>query len=392
MGYHLTGIHSEGVSNISINNIVFRNYSLHGISLRNSHNINVTKCTAENIGGAALAVSPAIIYAGNGFEFTLNSTDCSITDSSALNIFDSGFSPQVFESSTATKNVKFINCYAEKCGFAGIEISVLKYGTTSDENIENVIVSGCTVYKRGKGWSGRRYGNEGHGIRVKADEGAGSISGVSITQSTVSGCEGSGIFIAGESGTVDVSRCFISENMDNGITCFDDKPNSSLKLKLAASLISDHAGSSSGIRYSVINGNGMSLINNTFSENIVAIMFGDCGGLVQLTNNIFYSTGVAAYLYAASPPSNVQSDYNCFYEHGGVSIFTWSATYQLVSDFSSTSGLDQHSIGDDPLFAGSDNFHLQSASPCKNSGTPAGVSIDYEGNNYASPPSRGAFR
>lgn len=93
VGYHLIGIQSEGVSNISINNIVFRKYSLHGISLRNSHNISVTKCTAENIGGAALAVSPAIIYAGNGFEFTLNSTNCSVTDSSALNIFDSGFSP-----------------------------------------------------------------------------------------------------------------------------------------------------------------------------------------------------------------------------------------------------------------------------------------------------------
>ncbi len=392
-GYHLIGVHSQGVSNIAISNITFRNYSLHGISMRDSHNIAVTGCVAENIGGAALAVSPSIIYAGNGFEFTLDSTDCSVSDSSAVEIFDSGFSPQVFESNTTTKNVKFINCSARKCGFAGIEISVLKYGSSAGEKIENVLVSGCEVYDSGKGFSGRRYGNEAHGIRVKADAGAGSISGVLIAQTTVSGCDGSGIFIAGESGTVDVSRCSISGNSDNGITCFDNETNTTLKLILSASLVYNNTGSANGIRYAVDSGNGFEIVNNTFCNNRIALYVHSCGGSASLRNNVFYSSSSSdVYLYSGGVLSGLYSDYNCYYEHGG-NIIGWGGNaYSNLAAFQAASSKDGNSIGTDPDFVSATDWHLQSASACKNSGEASGVSVDFDGNAYGASPSRGAFR
>ena len=117
-GFYLIGVHGENISNVNIKNIHFKNYSCHGVSLRNSNYINITGCKAENTGGAVLSLSP-LLYGGNGFEFTLNSGNCSIGNSSAVNIFDSGFSPQVFESNTLTHDISFSNCIADKCGFAG---------------------------------------------------------------------------------------------------------------------------------------------------------------------------------------------------------------------------------------------------------------------------------
>ena len=390
-GYYLIGVHSQGVSHIAINNIDFMNYSCHGVSLRNSHNITVKGCSAKNTGGAVLTLSPSLLYGGNGFEFTLNSSDCTVTDSSAVNIFDSGFSPQVFESGTTTRNVKFENCIADKCGFAGIEISVLSYNGSSGEKIENVTVSGCAVTDCGKGWSGRRYGTEGYGVRVKADTGAGTMTGISITRTKVSGCAGSGIFIAGETGTVDVSRASISGNSVNGITCFDDQANATLRLRLTASCIYNNNGSVKGISYAVNNGNGFEIVNNTFYGNTYALWMENCGGPAILKNNIFYSSG-DVYLYTAGIVSGLNSDYNCFYEHGG-NIIGWGGTaYSTMAAYKSGSSKDANSIGSDPNFVSISDFQLQSGSPCENSGVAAGVIVDYEGNPYGATPSRGAFR
>lgn len=389
-GYHLIGAYSTGVSYIDINNIIFRNYSLHGVSLRNSHNINVMGCTAENIGGAVLSLSP-LLYGGNGFEFTLDSSDCAVSEAVAGNIFDSGFSPQVFESGTTTKNVSFTNCAANKCGFAGIEISVLRYNASSGEKLENISVTGCRVFDSGKGWSGKRYGNEGHGIRVKADDGAGSITGVSITRTEVINCAGSGIFIAGESGTVDISRALILSNAENGITCYDPDSNSTLKLRLNSSQIVDNTGSASGIRYAVNNGNGFQIVNNTFRNNNISLYIDNCGGASVLKNNIFYSTG-QVYLYSGSAIAGLVSDYNCFYEHTG-SIIGWNGSaYSNLAAFRAAASKDANSISGDPKFVSSTDLHLQSGSPCKNNGVAAGVTVDYEGNAYGATPSMGAFR
>lgn len=395
-GYHLIGVHSTGVSHISIENIAFRNYSLHGVSLRNSHDIRVSGCAAENIGGAALTVSPSIILAGNGFEFTLDSSDCAVTDSSASNIFDSGFSPQVFESGATARNVSFTNCVADVCGFAGIEISVLRYNASSGERIENVTVSGCTVRNSGTGWSGRRYGTEGNGIRVKADDGAGTITGVSITQTEVTGCAGSGIYVGGESGTVDVSRSLIHANAASGILCQDaGSTNATLKLRVTSSVVRDHTGAgAAGVGYTVVNGNGFDISNNTFYGNSISVYVGNCGGAAAIKNNAFLASNTSqTYLYGGADLASVQSDYNCFSENGG-NILGWiSSAYTAVSAFALDTGLDQHSIGSDPKFVSSPgDFHLQPSSPCKNTGVAAGVAVDYEGAAYGATPSRGAYR
>ena len=393
-GFYLIGIHGENLSNVNISNIHFKNYSCHGISLRSSSNITVAGCRAENIGGAVLALSPVLLYGGNGFEFTLNSSNCSVFDSSAVNIFDSGFSPQVFESNTQTRDITFSNCFADKCGFSGIEISVLKYGTSSNEKLQNISVDSCTVNNSGKGWSGIRYGSEGHGIRIKADTGAGSISGVSITGSDIQNCASSGIYIGGEAGTVGVFRCKIGGNK-YGIQCAGIMGVASLKLKVHSSLIlNQNSSGAQGISYNVATGSSFEIINNTFCNNLMSFFIGSCGaGTRILKNNIFYSAdSLHTYLYCGSNPA-IQSDFNSFYQHGG-NIIGWNGTaYTSVANFSSAWSTDTNSAGSDPeLINPSADWHLEGSSPCKNAGTSAGVLTDFEGNIYTNPPSIGAFR
>ena len=393
-GFYLIGVHGDSISNVNINNIHFKNYSCHGVSLKNSNYINITGCKAKNIGGAVLALTPVLLYGGNGFEFTLNSSNCSVSDSSAVNIFDSGFSPQVFESNTLTRDITFSNCIADKCGFAGIEISVLKYGTSSNEKLRNISVDSCMVSNSGKGWSGIRYGNEGHGIRIKADTDAGSITGVTITQSTVQNSASAGIYIGGEAGTVNISRCMISGNK-YGIQCAGISGVASLKLKLSSSIIIyQNALGAQGIAYNVATGSNFEIINNTFFNNTLSFFIGPCGtGTRILKNNVFYSSNTShTYLYCGSNPA-IQSDYNCFYKNEG-NIIGWNGTaYKSLSDFSSESSTDANSIESNPQFINaSSNWNLQSGSACKNSGISAGILTDFNGNSYGNPPSRGAFR
>jgi hypothetical protein len=394
-GFDLFGIHGDGRSYIRINNIHFQNYSLHGVTMKNCSNIEVRNCIAENIGGAILSTSP-VIYAGNGFEFTLNSSNCSVYDSTAKNIFDSGFSPQVFESNTTTRNVLFENCTAEKCGFAGFELSVLKYGTSSNESLENIRIVSCAVTGSGTGWSGIRYGSEGHGIRVKADTGAGDITGVSITRSTISDCEGAGIYIGGETGTVEISRTRISDNNDAGVMCEGIAGVSTLKLRMTSSLVLDHtyAPTTPGISYNVVDGNGIDLVNNTFYNNGYGLIFVNCGGTAVVKNNIFYSNAVTQWqMVNLDSDISCQSDYNCFYIAAGIQIGWKGTPYTDMPAFRTATNLDLNSPGLNPLFdtPGID-FHLQNSSPCKSTGTSAGVAVDYDGNLFGGSPSRGAFK
>lgn len=395
-GHHLFGVRGENVSNIRIRNLHFKNFSCHGAAMRSCSGIAISDCVAENIGGAVLALSPALLYGGNGFEFTLNSANCSISGSTAMQIFDSGFSPQVFESNTATRDVLIENCVARKCGFAGIEISVLRYGGSSGERIENIRVVSCDISESGAGWSGVRYGNEGHGIRVNADTGAGSMDTISIEHTAVRNCENAGIYIGGEAGTVDISRSLIQGNRAAGIKCNGLSGVATLRLCLTSSLVLNHDGASSiGVGYNVVNGNGLELAHNTFVGNRIGLYVGSCGGEAAIRNNVWYSSSTShTHLYAAAGFSPAALDYNCYHEHGG-SIIGWEGSaYASVSAFSGARSWDSHSIGADPLFenAASD-WRLTSASPCKNAGTAAAVWYDCAGALFhALTPSMGAYQ
>ena len=160
-------------------------------------------------------------------------------------------------------------------------------------------------------------GSEGHGIRIKADTDAGSISGVSISRSTIQNCESSGIYIGGEAGTVNISRCKISGNK-YGIQCAGLSGVTSLKLILKSSLIiNQNASGARGIAYNVATGSNFEIINNTFCNNTISFFIGSCAaGTKILKNNVFYSSNSShTYLYCGSNPA-IQSDYNCFYENG----------------------------------------------------------------------------
>ena len=389
-GYYLIGVYGNGVSFIQLKNLIFSEYSCHGLSIKNSADISVSDCRAENIGGALLSINP-VLYGGNGFEFTLDSARCSISDSIAESIFDSGFSPQVFESETATSDIRFDGCTALSCGFVGIEISVLNYNGSTDETLTDIIVSDCTIKDSGKGWSGIRYGTEGHGIRVKTDTGTGSISGVRIERTVIERCAGSGIFVAGNTGTVQIHRTKLDGNSGTGITCINMASDPAPALELSSSIISNHA-TGQGIYYSTVNGSGFKIKHTTFAHNALALYINSAGSGSTLENCIFYSQS-SAYLYAAAVPDNASFDYNCYFENGGAIIGIGSVAWGNVHAFASDENLDEHSIGSNPEFVNTENdWHLKSISGCKNTGVPTSISEDFEGTSFDSGfPSRGAY-
>lgn len=397
-GYELFGVTAKEISNIQINNMYFKNYSCHGVTIRNCNNVTIRNCVAENIGGALPAGNPANLHGGNGFDFRLGSSNCGIYNSRAINVFGSGFSQQVSESGSVAKNIFFENCVAEKCGFAGIEISVISDNGSTGAKLENTQISKCTVKNSGTGWSRNRYALEGHGIYIKADtqKNAGAITDLAIKQSEISGCEGDGIYIEGETGTVTVSRSLIKDNKRNGIECEDNSGALTLKLQLSSSLIIDNKynATTTGVKFNVADGNGFELINNTFCNNTVGLYVDNCGGTAILKNNLFYSADPAhAHLYAAKDLGSVISDYNDFYQNGGAVIDWASSSFATVSAFSATTKLDTHSIGAAPSFVSPSNFHLSQSSPCRNAGTVAGVILDYDGKPFGTTtPSIGAFQ
>jgi len=56
-------------------------------------------------------------------------------------------------------------------------------------------------------------------------------------------------------------------------------------------------------------------------------------------------------------------------------------------------GTGTNALTSNPLFVSvaSKNFHLQSTSPARGTGTAVGLSVDRDGVAYGNPPSRGAY-
>jgi hypothetical protein len=188
------GIHGSGVSHIRIENLHIRNVSLHGIAFEDGSDITVRGCTVEKSGGAVISVSP-FLRAGNGIEFGNASSRCSVSACTVADIFDSGISPQTYDSNKNASGFTIAGCSIARCGFAGIEVAVLSNGGKTGSSISGVNVRDTSISSCGKGWSGQRYGSEGRGIKIAADAGAGGISGVSMSGVTVTGCRGRGFFL-----------------------------------------------------------------------------------------------------------------------------------------------------------------------------------------------------
>lgn len=389
--HELFGVYADGMSYIKIKNINLTRQSLHGMSFKNSHHIEIENCNANFIGGAVILTNP-VIYAGNGFEFSGNSYDCLIKNSSAVNIFDSGFSPQTFDSNTSINNITYENCVAEKCGFAGIEISVLNQNNSSNETISNVNINNCSVFDSGKGWSGKRYNSEGYGIKIKADLNAGTISNISIEQTSVFNNEGAGIYISGECTEILINRNSVYQNKVHGIEVLQST-NVPINIKVTSNEIYKNNNSleTCGISYNVNGGFAPVFINNTFSENSRGLFLWNFAGEPVIKNNIFYAT-YGTHFYSPVLIEGTNIDYNCYYDFGDNLIGYNGIAYSDLNTYQTETGHDLNSIDENPLFINMNDFNLQNNSPVKNKGTNAGIIYDRVGNIFNNPPSMGAYQ
>ncbi|HPC42600.1 MAG TPA: right-handed parallel beta-helix repeat-containing protein [Spirochaetota bacterium] len=107
---------------------------------------------------------------------------------------------------------------------------------------------------------------------------------------------------------------------------------------------------------------------------------------IIIRNNIFYEGNLGLWMGYASEYDGVLSmDYNCWYQAADVimRISDISAEYTMAqfADYQALTGLDAHSLAEDPQFvdAASHDYRLQAPSPCIDAGTSSGVTLDFGG-------------
>lgn len=400
----LYGIYATGRSDISIQNVDVTRTSLHGIEFYDCVRCSVTDSTLENIGGVVIDTNPSTppdyLYAGNGIDYSDSSTNGQVSNVIVTDIFDSCLAVEVFTKDNIADSITLENAQLSKCGFAGVELSVLdNQGTNINSQINNVAVSNVTVNNAGKGWSGQRYGTAGHGMRIVADQNAGTMSGISVQTSTFNGSAGDGIKIAGEVGVVDLHRINANTNDGIGINVLDANA-ATLGLKISSSLIYSNAGN--GISYNAPNGAGLQVYHTTFYDNggtpqKINLAVYNQANLADIRNNLFYTSSAMTHLYSAAALINPIVDHNCY--NNVTSMFDYiGSVYSTVLDFNAATGgafgFELHGIGGTVGLTkpSLDNFTLQSNSDCIGLGDSTdGVTEDYAGAPFNSPPASGAY-
>lgn len=394
------GVRGANVAHVRVENLHIRYASLHGIVFENGTYIDVSGCTVEKLGGAVIAPGP--LYAGNGIEFGNSSAHCTVSGCTVSDIFDSGISPQTYSSDNHASDFTFSDSTVSRCGFAGVEIAVLYNGGMVNSDINGVIVRNVTVTDSGKGWSGRRYGSEGRGIKINADLVAGdntrSLGGVIVEDCVVTGSAGEGIFVGGNAGTVTVRRCTVRDSIANGILAQETEVTT-LLLDIYSSVIVNNgtAPNGCGVAYNVPAGQGLRVRQNTFfSHNNIGLNVFNHAGEAVIMNNLFHSSSWKVHLLVNDDISATAAvSNNCFTEFGtGQPIFNYTGTtFETVLAFDTAySTFTGGDIGTaDPLLNAV--LTLQgTGSPCYHAGSAAaGIADDRNGVAFNNPPTIGAF-
>ncbi|MCP4914154.1 MAG: hypothetical protein GY909_13665 [Oligoflexia bacterium] len=385
----MTGISVSSASNVNISYIKVKGYSFHGVEFKNCTNCNISNSELTQIGGATIGS----LYAGNGVEYGSTSSSGTASSLTISEIFDSCFSPQTYSSNQTITGITIKDSTLSKCGFAGVEISVLSNGGTTGSTISNTTVENVTISDCGKGWSGRRYNTEGHGIRVQADNTAGVITNTQIKRVTVSNSAGDGIKVNGDTSTTTIHRAKIYNGSGYGIN-FLDTVKTTPKLVLTSSLI--HNNSNYGLTFNCPSCQGLNIYQNTFYKNttINLAIFGQSNEAI-IKNNIFHSDGAMTDVFVNSTLVGGNVNYNC-YEDGTNMIGYNSSTYSTVTAFNGAQSFEANGTG-----AGNINmtnpssgaFTLLTTSSCKTLGdNTVSVTEDYFGSTFSNPPSSGAHQ
>ncbi|MBL7670509.1 MAG: right-handed parallel beta-helix repeat-containing protein [Bdellovibrionaceae bacterium] len=391
----LYGVSAIGKSDILIQNIKITRFSLNGVNFQNCQNCSVKNATISDGGGVVLASNPSgtpsYIYGGNGIEYDTNSSGGIVDGVAISGIFDSGISPQTYANNETSSGITFQNSTIDTSGFAGVEISILSNGGKTGSQIKDVRMTGLTITNSGKGWSGRRYGTEGHGVRIQADAGAGTMSGIVLQASTIDGSAGVGVKLVGEVGAVTLSRLKVSNN-NVGIEALDPV-GQSLRLDLSTSLIFNNTGG--GIVFNAPKAGGLSVQQNTLTNNPpINFSVYNQAGRAKIQNNIFYSSATLTHVYVASPlTGEVAFNNNCYNEMVNM-IGYGGAAHSTVLSFRGATGFENQGLGGQVNFVNpaTADFRLQAGSQCRGLGDPSiGISLDYSGVSFSSPPPSGAM-
>lgn len=392
------GVNIEDNNYITIRNLTITRFSLHGIHFKNCTGCSVYNTTIDKTGGAVIATNssapPTYIYAGNGIEFGENSSSGIIQGVTISDIFDSCVSPQTYSSNKVISNMAFSDMTLNKCGYAGIEISVLSNGGNTGSSISDVSIENTAIGSTGKGWSGCRYSPECHGIRIKADTGAGTIDDVTTDNMViVDDSAGYGIYVRGTGiGTINVNRTKISNNDLAGIS-FGDNTSTTMYLNLKNSIIANNAGN--GLWFDSPNGQGFNLIQNTFyNNNVINLAINNQNTDANIVNNLFDSSADMTHLYVASTLVSGTVGSNCY--RTGVNMIGYNNTaYSTLSSFTAATSLDASSLSAGNLLLtaiSSNDFTPLSSSVCYHAGTVNySEETDYLGNSYRNPPTIGAL-
>jgi len=111
---------------------------------------------------------------------------------------------------------------------------------------------------------------------------------------------------------------------------------------------------------------------------------GNAGLNIQGSNNVILKNNICLdddqRNLVLSASANIVLDHNCYYPDGPMRFIFERGVYDFTG-YQTASGQDSHSFLAEPMFANPNgrDFHLQPGSPCIDTGTGAGVYVDFEG-------------
>lgn len=373
----LIGIKAKGQKNIHISGVGMTGFSLHGIQLEDCDNCSVKRSVIAKVGGAVLADNPEAssdiqyLYAGNGIEFAGDIENAVIDFVNIIEAFDSCISPQTYTSGKRQNHILLSELYLSKCGFAGIEVSVLSNNGATNSSIDNIEINNVTITESGKGWSGQRYGSEGNGIRIKADAGAGTIGDVKIIRAKIENSISAGILISDNVKKIVIDKAKTERN-ESGIKLAQIE-SSNIELLLANSIISD------GVELNSASLNKFEAFYNTFlgDDQVAISVFSGKPNSLHLHNNLYATKFSNAHLYLAGDYL-ASMDNNCYqalpadmFGVNGVAYLDLAMLASVLNHgtnsaegdlaFKPTSAFDP----DDPVLFVSDPYTPKSDSPCR---------------------------
>ncbi|MEK9711322.1 MAG: hypothetical protein VW258_02040 [Thalassolituus sp.] len=364
----LFGISVKDSEQIIIGALEIQGASLHGIQFNNCLSCGAVEVWVHDIGGAVVQGSPELIYAGNGIELANNSLDSAVYYSNISRVFDSCLTAQTFTSNAVIRDMTFMENSVSECGFAGIELSVLSNGTNVGSKLDNLILLNNNAKNIGNSWSGRRYDNEGHGLRIKADKHAGIISTVAVYDLKISHTEGSGVFVAGESSNVSLSEIRTDHNNEHGIAVVDPDATT-LSVDIIYSKIYDNAGS--GISINTPYATKVKVKSTSFYQNgSLQLSVINAPHILDIQNNIFESLGTGTDLYIQAPAIIESINENCYQTHTNM-IGYGEIAYSDLASFTNASGHEADGIAADEAFLvdpESGDFTVKEGSTCTEAG------------------------